>query len=91
MMRPGLFASIKSARDALRQHHRRGQIGRHRAVPSRSRQALRASGRRDACVIDQDVAEPRVPLCVVGDQPVEMLVIRDIGFDSDRAHAIVAR
>ena len=55
MMRPGLLRLDQAARDALREHHRRGQVGRHRGVPGRARQGLGAAGRRNSGVVDQNI------------------------------------
>ncbi len=87
MMRPGCFAFDQAARDPLRKHHRRGQIGRQRGVPGRARQQLGASGRRDSRVVDEDIDVAE--FAVHGrDQAIEIGVGGDIGLHTDGLDAV---
>ncbi len=69
----GAFGLDQAAGDALREHHRRGQVGRDRGVPGRMRQGLSAAGGGDAGVVDQYIDEAEFALCA-SDCRIDLLV-----------------
>ena len=82
MMRPGFSRLDRRARDPLREHHRRGQVHRERMVPILAFEILRASGRRDAGVVHQDIDNAAEFVIRLHKRTIQIGVERDVGTNS---------